>query len=78
MQTASTRRPGFNVVSPAPLREKSFYFSVVSSEIDDEVFEFASGGSRHTYCSLGKVYAATPGGGEHNTGTEGYLKMAAV
>lgn len=31
-----------------------------------------------TYCSLGKVYAATPGGGEGRPGTEGYLKMAVV
>ena len=29
-----------------------------------------------TYCSLGKVYAAPPGGGGARPGTEGYLKMA--
>lgn len=34
--------------------------------------------SFQTYCSLGKVYAATPGGGEDRPGTEGYLKMAVV
>lgn len=34
--------------------------------------------SVQTYCSLGKVYAATPGGGEDRPGTEGYLKMATV
>lgn len=31
-----------------------------------------------TYCSLGKVYAATPGGGEDSPCTEGYLKTAVV
>lgn len=31
-----------------------------------------------TYCSLGKVYAATPGGGEDRPCTEGYLKTAVV
>ena len=34
--------------------------------------------SVQTYCSLGKVYAATPGGGEDMPGTGGYLKMAMV
>lgn len=34
--------------------------------------------SVQTYCSLGKVYAATPGGGEDRPGTEGYLKTAVV
>lgn len=31
-----------------------------------------------TYCSLGKVYAATPGGGEDRPCIEGYLKTAVV
>lgn len=31
-----------------------------------------------TYCSLGKVYAATPGGGDDSPCTEGYLKTAVV
>lgn len=34
--------------------------------------------SVQTYCSLGKVYATTPGGGEARPDTEGYLKMAVV
>lgn len=34
--------------------------------------------SVQTYCSLGNVYAATPGGGEDRPGTEGYLNMAVV
>lgn len=31
-----------------------------------------------TYCSLGKVYGPTPGGGDDKPGTDGYLKMAVV
>lgn len=31
-----------------------------------------------TYCSLGKVYGPTPGGGDDKPGTEGYLKTAVV
>lgn len=31
-----------------------------------------------TYCSLGKVYDAIPGGGEAIPGGEGYLKTVAV
>ena len=69
--------PGFNVftnllLGKVRVQVGSFHLRSLGR------FEYVTITSLQTYCSLGKVYAAAPGGGEDRPGTDGYLKMAAV